>query len=101
MVHQVIGKLRAGQVGERSSKGVLVGHSLGSAISLIESSLFDDVDALVFTGTLHHIGADTCAQFIAWEIRVLISVLVIARLRTSWSFHSDQRTAQKWQLPMA
>ncbi|WNV85836.1 alpha/beta hydrolase [Umezawaea sp. Da 62-37] len=53
-VHQVVGKLRAGQIGGTAySKVVLVGHSAGSAISVIEAATYHDVDGVVLTGVTH------------------------------------------------
>lgn len=37
-------------------KVVLVGHSLGSGISIVEANTYDDVDGVVLTGFLHDLG---------------------------------------------
>lgn len=53
-VHQVVGHLRAGRVGGTPyAKVVLVGHSAGSAISVIEAATYHDVDGVVLTGVTH------------------------------------------------
>ncbi len=55
VVHQVIQALRDGTFeGHSFSTVVLVGHSLGSAITIAEASRYKDVDAVVVTGLLHH-----------------------------------------------
>jgi pimeloyl-ACP methyl ester carboxylesterase len=53
-VHAVVGDLRAGAVGGiRFAKVVLVGHSAGSAISIIEAAGYHDVDGVLLTGMTH------------------------------------------------
>ncbi|MBP2330450.1 pimeloyl-ACP methyl ester carboxylesterase [Kibdelosporangium banguiense] len=53
-VHQLVGDLRAGRVdGVRYDKVVLVGHSAGSAISVIEAATYRDVDGVILTGVTH------------------------------------------------
>lgn len=60
-VHDVVQALRAGTVaapgGAHLAFGnvVLVGHSYGSMIGWIESSRFNDVDALLLTGVSHNV----------------------------------------------
>jgi pimeloyl-ACP methyl ester carboxylesterase len=59
IVHQIVGKLRRGAIGGVAfPKVVLVGHSLGSATSVLESSTYHDVQGVVLTGFTHHIAAD-------------------------------------------
>ncbi|MBP2476681.1 pimeloyl-ACP methyl ester carboxylesterase [Crossiella equi] len=54
VVHQVVGKLRAGAVGgTRYEKVALVGHSMGSGIVLLAASTYHDVDGVVLTGMSH------------------------------------------------
>lgn len=48
VVHQIIGRLR-----ESWGHIVLVGHSMGSATALLESSTYGDCDGLVLTGETH------------------------------------------------
>jgi len=54
-LHQVIQTLRAGTLGPRFDKVILGGHSLGSAISMIEAGTFHDVDGVLITGITHRI----------------------------------------------
>jgi pimeloyl-ACP methyl ester carboxylesterase len=61
-VHQVIQGLRSGQVGgNRFGKVVLGGHSLGSAIAIIEAGTFRDVDAVLLTGFAHQFNVEGAA----------------------------------------
>jgi len=48
VVHQIVGQLR-----ESWAHIVLVGHSMGSATALLESSTYGDCDGLVLTGEAH------------------------------------------------
>jgi pimeloyl-ACP methyl ester carboxylesterase len=58
VVHQVIQKLRAGAVNAtRFAKVILIGHSMGSGVVELETSLYHDVDGVVLTGATHHISA--------------------------------------------
>ncbi len=60
--HQVVQALRNGQLvvpgfGKvRGKRVMLVGHSLGSYISAIEASTYDDVDGVVLSGYSHTVG---------------------------------------------
>ncbi len=52
VIHQLVQALRAGALGsahERFSKVVAVGSSFGSATSLFESAIYDDVDAILLS----------------------------------------------------
>jgi pimeloyl-ACP methyl ester carboxylesterase len=66
-IHQVVAALRGGSVlGRAFGNVVLVGHSYGSEIAKLEASSYGDVDALVLTGSAHHVspsGAARLAQF--------------------------------------
>ncbi|MDQ2905033.1 MAG: alpha/beta hydrolase [Chloroflexota bacterium] len=55
VLHQLIQDLRAGQIGGRAfQKIVVAGHSLGSAITIVEASSYPgDVDGVIITGFLH------------------------------------------------
>jgi pimeloyl-ACP methyl ester carboxylesterase len=56
VLHQLVGAFRAGRIdGHRYARVVLVGHSLGSGISLLEAATYRDVDGVVLTGITHHI----------------------------------------------
>lgn len=65
-IHQVIGRLRAGGLGPRFDKVVIGGHSLSSAISLVEAATYHDVDGVLLTGFAHHIDlVDTTTNLLA------------------------------------
>ncbi len=59
VVHQIVQTLRSGSFvvpsfGRiRASRVALVGHSLGSVISIQEAATYDDVDGVVLTGVSH------------------------------------------------
>ena len=54
VIHQVVGKLKAGLVGGTVfQRVVLVGHSMGSGISVLEAATYRDVDGVIFTGMSH------------------------------------------------
>ncbi|OOC08127.1 alpha/beta hydrolase [Amycolatopsis azurea] len=55
VVHQVIQAIRHGDVGSRFDKVILGGHSLGSAITVLEAGTYHDVDGVLITGLAHHI----------------------------------------------
>jgi pimeloyl-ACP methyl ester carboxylesterase len=56
VLHQLVGAFRAGRVdGHAYRRVVLVGHSLGSGIALLEAATYRDVDGVVLTGITHHI----------------------------------------------
>jgi pimeloyl-ACP methyl ester carboxylesterase len=62
VVHQVIqalrsGTLTAGSLGRvTGSRVMLVGHSLGSVVSIREAATYHDVDGVLLTGLLHNQG---------------------------------------------
>jgi pimeloyl-ACP methyl ester carboxylesterase len=54
VVHQIATALRSGGIGPtRFPKVVIVGHSLGSLISVEEAATYQDVDGVVLTGFSH------------------------------------------------
>lgn len=63
-VHQVVSSLRAsfGTV-------LLVGHSVGSAVALIETSLYNDADALALTALTHRVSPEALASALAVDVR--------------------------------
>ncbi|MBA2287103.1 MAG: alpha/beta hydrolase [Ktedonobacteraceae bacterium] len=63
MLHQLIQDLRAGQIGGQAfQKVVIAGHSLGSAISIVEASSYPgDVDGVIITGFLHTFNGEMAA----------------------------------------
>lgn len=54
-VHQVVTALRSGSLGPGFDKVIVGGHSLGSAISVIEAATYHDVDGVLVTGMTHHL----------------------------------------------
>lgn len=54
--HQLVQALKSGYFGHAFSNVALVGHSLGSVISIAQAVTYHDVDALVVTGYLHTFG---------------------------------------------
>ncbi|SDY13983.1 Lysophospholipase, alpha-beta hydrolase superfamily [Amycolatopsis xylanica] len=62
-VHQVIQKLRAGQIGGTPfGKVLLTGHSLGSGTSILEAATYHDVDGVLLTGVTHHLSASALLE---------------------------------------
>jgi len=56
VLHQLVTAFRSGRVdGHPYRRIVLVGHSLGSGIALLEAATYQDVDGVVLTGITHHI----------------------------------------------
>jgi pimeloyl-ACP methyl ester carboxylesterase len=54
--HELVQQLRAGHIGGRSfTRVVLVSHSMGTLIGMIEASRFHDVDGFVATGMVHKV----------------------------------------------
>lgn len=59
VVHQIVQALRGGSLvvpsfgRVRTERVALVGHSLGSLISMQEAATYDDVDGVVLTGISH------------------------------------------------
>ncbi|OLZ51648.1 hypothetical protein BS329_15390 [Amycolatopsis coloradensis] len=51
IVHQVVGRLKAGEVtGAPVTRVALVGHSMGTGVASVETTTYGDVDAVVLTG---------------------------------------------------
>ncbi|MGW0520729.1 alpha/beta hydrolase [Crossiella sp. NPDC003009] len=68
-VHDVVQALRAGQVGGTAfGKVVLGGHSLGSAISIVEAATYHDVDAVLVTGASHVVNAVNTATLLSTHL---------------------------------
>lgn len=66
-VHQVVQVLR-----QRFGKVFLGGHSLGSAISIIEAARYRDVDGVVVTGMGHHLNVLGLAPIAATFVPALL-----------------------------
>lgn len=56
-VHGAIQAMRTGAVGPRFDKVVLTGHSLGSAVAILEAGTYRDADGVVITGLAHKLNA--------------------------------------------
>lgn len=54
-VHQVIQALRSGERGPGFGTVIIAGHSLGSAIAIIEAANHHDVDGVLVTSMAHHL----------------------------------------------
>lgn len=68
-VHDVIQHLRAGNIGDTAfSTVILGGHSLGSAISIVEAATYHDVDALLITGASHVVNPVNAALLLSSNI---------------------------------
>jgi pimeloyl-ACP methyl ester carboxylesterase len=59
LLHQVVAKLRSGELGYPYPHVVHIGHSYGSIISYAEAGKYRDVDAIVTTGVSHRINLVT------------------------------------------
>ncbi|RKT54900.1 alpha/beta hydrolase [Saccharothrix australiensis] len=55
VVHQVVGRLRAGVLGHSFDRVVLVGHSMGSGLAVLVAAEHHDVDGVVLTGYRHSV----------------------------------------------
>jgi pimeloyl-ACP methyl ester carboxylesterase len=53
VLHQLVGKLRTGEIGPGYPKVIVGGHSLGAAISLVEAATYHDVDGVLSAGIAH------------------------------------------------
>ncbi|MEV4318827.1 alpha/beta fold hydrolase [Actinocrispum sp. NPDC049592] len=65
VVHQVVQAFRTGGNAPKFRKIVLGGHSVGSAITIIEAGTYHDVDAVLVTGLTHGINALGAVPIIA------------------------------------
>jgi pimeloyl-ACP methyl ester carboxylesterase len=64
-VHQVVQALRSATVGPRFDKVILGGHSLGSAIAVIEAATYRDVNGVLVTSMAHHLNLAGIAPIFA------------------------------------
>lgn len=66
VVHQLIGKLRDGKIGDVQFRHVgLVGHSYGTVINWIESAIYNDADVNIGTGYSDRVDPVNAGSFIA------------------------------------
>lgn len=54
VVHQVVAAARSGTFGSPYADVVTVGHSLGSAVAIVEAARYKDVDGVIASGFLPH-----------------------------------------------
>lgn len=54
-MHQVVGSLRAGERSPRFGTVIIAGHSLGSAVAVIEAATYRDVDGVLVTSMAHRL----------------------------------------------
>jgi pimeloyl-ACP methyl ester carboxylesterase len=68
-IHQVVRSLRSGAgMGTSFHQVILTGHSLGSAISVLEAATYHDVNALVVTGMTHRLNAVNLTELFALDL---------------------------------
>jgi pimeloyl-ACP methyl ester carboxylesterase len=63
--HEIIQKLRAGYQGVKFSKVIIGGHSIGSAMAMIEAGNYKDVDGVLVTGMTHRMNLITVIPVLA------------------------------------
>jgi hypothetical protein len=63
--HDVIRALRSGTLGPKFARIIVGGHSIGSAMALIEAGTFHDVDGVLDTGMTHRMNFTTVAGAMA------------------------------------
>lgn len=72
-LHQVIGRLRsAGLDGHPFARVFIAGHSLGSAIALVEGASYNDVDGVIVTGLAHHMNVPALTRLLTVYIHPAI-----------------------------
>lgn len=82
-LHQVVAKLRAGAVGGvRFGRVVLVGHSMGSGITVLEATTYHDVDGVVLTGMTHSMDLVALAGIFVDGVRPALLDPVLANRRS-------------------
>ncbi|HWE89272.1 MAG TPA: alpha/beta hydrolase [Pseudonocardiaceae bacterium] len=64
-LHQVVQALRTGRLGTRFDKVIIGGHSIGSAMVMIEAGTYHDVDGVLVTGMTHQMNFTTVAGALA------------------------------------
>jgi pimeloyl-ACP methyl ester carboxylesterase len=79
-VHQVVTALRSGALGPGFDKVIVAGHSLGSAIAVIEAATYRDVDGVLVTGMTHHLNVLGTAPIAATLAPALLDPLFAGRV---------------------
>jgi pimeloyl-ACP methyl ester carboxylesterase len=69
-VHGVVQAMRAGSAGPRFDNVLLAGHSLGSAIAIVEAGTYHDVDGVLLTGWAHRLNLPGVTSVLASVIPV-------------------------------
>jgi alpha-beta hydrolase superfamily lysophospholipase len=80
VVHQVIQALRAGNGAPRFDKVIIGGHSVGSAVSIIEAGTYHDVDGVLITGLTHGVNPLGALPIIASLIPSILDSKFITKL---------------------
>jgi alpha-beta hydrolase superfamily lysophospholipase len=69
-LHQIIGQLRDGAIGGHAlAKVLLNGHSVGAGIALLETSMYNDADALALSGIGHDLSPTQLARIFVDDLR--------------------------------
>jgi pimeloyl-ACP methyl ester carboxylesterase len=73
-LHQIIGKLRDGAIGGHGFVKVLLnGHSVGAGIALLETSMYNDADALAMSGIAHHLSPTQLTKIFVDDLRPVVT----------------------------
>jgi pimeloyl-ACP methyl ester carboxylesterase len=78
-LHEVVRALRTGTLGPRFDKVIIGGHSIGSAMAIIEAGTFHDVDGVLVTGMTHKMNWLTVAPVLANMVPAELDPLLAAR----------------------
>jgi pimeloyl-ACP methyl ester carboxylesterase len=79
-VHQVVQQLRTGAVGGIRFGGVvLVGHSMGSGVTVLAAATYHDVDGVVLTGMTHSMDLVALAAVFVDGVRPALQDPVLSR----------------------
>lgn len=78
-VAQVIDVARAGTLGETYSKVVLVGHSIGSLVSVGTAAQYRNIDGLLLSGFSHSLGASGFGALTAGMVPALQDPVITAK----------------------
>ncbi|WP_433259841.1 alpha/beta hydrolase [Actinosynnema sp. CS-041913] len=83
VLHQVVDHLRNGRVpGHSFDRVVLVGHSMGSGLAVLEAATYRDVDGVVLTGYSHSVSYPMFARLFIEGIRPAVLDPMLARRGT-------------------
>lgn len=79
-LHDVVTAARAGALGSRFGKVVLVGHSFGSLMAFQEAATFNDVDGILASGFSHSSGAPYLLQVVSLTRPAKLDPVVAPRI---------------------